>query len=230
MSALRRLLGIVMFSAVAVTIGFYSLPLLNNFQTRGTLAISGLTDRVTVQRDENGMAYIRARNLNDLLMAQGFVTAQDRLFQMQFLRMLAQGRVSELTGEASLDLDHRMRTIGLHRMALRQAEILDPGTAGQFQKYVDGINAFIETSSHDMPLEFRLTGMVPEKWDVADSLSLVYYLGYATAANLDTEIILQMLLETVGYEKTVQVLPVNIHPDDPADTGDILVPPESELG
>jgi penicillin G amidase len=230
LSVLRRILGIVMFSAVAVTIGFYSLPLLNNFQTRGTLAISGLTDRVTVQRDENGMAYIRARNLNDLLMAQGFVTAQDRLFQMQFLRMLAQGRVSELTGEASLDLDRRMRTIGLHRMALRQAEILDPGTAAQFQKYVDGINTFIETSSHDMPLEFRLTGMVPEKWDVADSLSLVYYLGYATAANLDTEIILQMLLEKVGYEKTVQVLPVNIHPDDPADTGDILVPPESELG
>ncbi|MCF8092139.1 MAG: penicillin acylase family protein [Desulfotignum sp.] len=225
----RTILGRVIFHAVLGTIGFYSLPLLNNYQTSGSLDLPGLTADVTVQRDENGMAYIRARNLDDLFMAQGFVTAQDRLFQMQLNRMLAQGRISELAGEKTLDLDRRMRTIGLHRLAQKQAAILNSTTTGYFQKYVDGINAFIETTPQDLHLEFRLAGIPPEKWDIADSLSILYYMGYATAANLDTEIISQMLLQTVGYEKTIQVMPVNINPDDPADTGTIPIPSARDL-
>jgi acyl-homoserine lactone acylase PvdQ len=71
--------------------------------------------------------------------------------------------------------------------------------------------------------------ILPEKWDIADALSILYYLGYATAANLDTEIIAQMLLQTVGYEKAVQIMPVNVNPDDPEDTGAISIPPARDL-
>jgi penicillin amidase len=206
--------------AVLVMSGTGCLSVLNRYQTQGTLDLPGLTAPVTVRRDEKGMAFIRADNLDDLLMAQGFVTAQDRLFQMDLTRRLIQGRISELAGKRTLDQDVRMRTIGLDRLAHWHAARLNPETRTRFQRYVDGINAFIRQTPKDRHLEFRLAGISPETWDIADSISLLYYLGYATAANLDTELIIQMLLDTVGYDRTCQILPLNIHPDDPEDTGE----------
>ncbi len=229
MKWIGRILVLLLCLTLCTALLIFSLPLFNSFQTKGDLILPGLKERVTIQRDEKGMAYIQARNLEDLFMAQGFVTAQDRLFQMQLTRMYAQGRLSELAGEGAIDLDIRMRTIGLHRMAKKQAEILTPKTAGLFQKYVDGINAFIENCPNDIHLEFKVAGILPDRWEIADSLSILYYMGYSTSANIDTEIIAQMLLETVGYEKAVQIMPLNFNPDDPADTGEIQLPPKERL-
>ncbi len=229
MKWLRRILILSIIFAVCTGILFYSLPLFNDYKTKGGLKLPGLQDNVSVQRDAKGMAYIRAQNLDDLLMAQGFVTAQDRLFQMQLTRLVAQGRVSELAGEVAKNLDIRMRTIGIHRMAKKQARMLNKKTTRQFQKYVDGINAFIENCPKDIHLEFKLAGLKPEKWEISDSLSIVYYMGYSTSANLDTEIIAQMLLETIGYKKTVQILPLNFNPDDTADKGLVEIPVKERL-
>ena len=206
--------------AVLLVFSTGCLSVLNRYQTRGSLNLPGLTRPVTVQRDEKGMAFIRAESLDDLLFAQGFVTARDRLFQMDLTRRLIQGRISEVTGKKALDQDVRMRTIGLDRLARTQAAMLDPIVKTRFQRYVDGINTFIQTTPGDLHLEFRLAGISPEQWEIADSISLLYYLGYATAANLDTERILQMLLDTAGYERTLEILPLNINPADPNDTGE----------
>ncbi len=121
------------------------------------------------------MSFIRADSLGDLLFAQGFVTARDRLFQMHLIRLLIQGRTAELAGYPALDQDRRMRTIGLDRLARRQAAILNPGNAALFQKYADGVNAFIVTAPQALHLEFRLAGISPEPWTVTDSLSLLYF-------------------------------------------------------
>ncbi|MCF8076139.1 MAG: penicillin acylase family protein [Desulfotignum sp.] len=166
------------------------------------------------------MSFIRADNVSDLLLAQEFVTARDRLFQMHLIRLLIQGRTTELAADQARDQDMRLHSIGLDRLARQQAAILNPGTAALFQKYADGVNAFIETTPEALHLEFRLAGIAPEPWTVTDSLSLLYFLGYATAADLDMEIILQMLMRTVGYDKTRKILPLNIHPEDPDDTGE----------
>ncbi len=107
------------------------------------------------------MAFIYAENMHDAIMAQGFVTAQDRLFQMQLTRLFAQGRICELAGEKARHLDIRMRTIGLHRIAQKQAKMLDRETRDFFQNYVDGVNAFIEQCPGDLPLEFKLAGIKP---------------------------------------------------------------------
>jgi len=123
-------------------IAMLGLPFLNDFKTKGELKIPGFSDKITIQRDANNMAYIHAENINDVLMGQGFVTAQDRLFQMQLTRLFLQGRICELAGPVAKNLDIRMRTIGLHRMAKKQAELLNDETKKYFQKYVDGINAF----------------------------------------------------------------------------------------
>ncbi len=108
MKWLKRLFwsGVILF-IVIVAVGL-SLPYFNDYHMEGALVLPGLKDQVTVKRDEKGMAYVYAGNLPDALMAQGFVTAQDRLFQMQLTRLLAQGRISELAGEKAKSLDIRM--------------------------------------------------------------------------------------------------------------------------
>jgi penicillin amidase len=123
----RRAALWVVIAAFVVAAGgvLFWLPHLNRYQSEGTIILNGLSRPVTVLRDEKGMAYIYAQSFHDAIMAQGFVTAQDRLFQMQLTRLLAEGRISELVGETGKPLDARMRTIGIHRNAKKHADILD---------------------------------------------------------------------------------------------------------
>ncbi len=224
----RAGVGIV-FLAVCGLILIFCLPLFNEYQTQGALSLPGLEQGVRVTRDSSGMAFIHAKSRDDLFFAQGFVTAQDRLFQMQLTRLYFQGRLCELAGEKAKAVDLRMRTIGLHRMAKRHAGILSPKVRHDFQRYVDGINAFIQKCPEDIPLEFKLAGIKPDLWSVEDSVGFIYYMGYSTAANLTTEVIAQMLLDTLGYERTALILPCNINIDDPVDTGDMAMPSKDAL-
>ncbi len=229
MKGFRYGLTILVCLLVCGLIAFFCLPFLNDYQNTGELQLKGLKDKVMVQRDENGMAYIHARTTGDAIMAQGFVTAQDRLFQMQLTRLFIQGRICELAGPVAKNLDIRMKTIGLYRIAQKQEQILDDKTRAFFQKYVDGINAFIDACPDDIHAEFKLAGIQAEKWTVADSVGVLYYMGYSTAANLGTEITAQMLLETLGFEAASRLMPVNINADDPNDTGVFKMPPREAL-
>jgi penicillin G amidase len=189
---------------------------LNSYQTAGTLVLPGLKGSVTVLRDEKGMAYIYARDMDDAIMAQGFVTAQDRLFQMELTRLLAAGRICELAGDEAKPLAIRMKTIGFLRNARKHAELLDDGTRAFLQKYLDGVNAFIALRPKEHHLEFKLAGIKPTPWAIEDSLAIAYFMSWDTAANLSTEIISQMLVEKVGVEKTMEIFPLNVNPDEPA--------------
>ncbi len=197
--------------------GFYGCAALNNYQTKGTLKLANLKQPVEVVRDEKGMAYIRAGNLDDLLMAQGFVMAQDRLFQMEITRMAAKGRISELMGEKARSFDIRMRTFGFYRNAQKHVLVLGTETRRYFDDYIQGVNAYIQTRPKSRSLELKLAGIEPELWTAADVLSILYYMSWGTAANLETEIIAQMLLEKVGPERVQDILPLNINPDEPED-------------
>ena len=219
MKWMKRLLFLLVFLVIAYFAVPLFLPYLNDYQKDGELKLPGLEKGVTVKRDEKGMAYIYAQNLHDAIMAQGFVTAQDRLFQMQLTRLFAQGRICELAGEKARALDTRMRTIGFHRMAKKQAAILNRQTYDYFQWYVDGVNGFLKQCPKDVHLEFRLAGIKPEPWTVTDSLSVLYYMAFSTSANIQTEVVAQMLIEAVGPDKAMEIMPININPDDPSDTG-----------
>ncbi len=187
---------------------------LNRYQSEGTLNLQGLKEPVKVLRDEKGMAYIHAQNIHDAIMAQGFITAQDRLFQMELTRLFASGRISELAGEKGKAIDIRMRTIGFYRNAEKHAKLLDSKTRLFFQKYLDGVNAYIDTRSDYHHLEFKLAGIKPGPWTIADSLAIAYYMGWDSAANLHTEVIVQMLAEKIGLERAREIFPLNINPDD----------------
>ena len=188
---------------------------LNSYQKQGDLRLAGLEGPVTVRRDEKGMAYIYARNLDDATMAQGFIVAQDRLFNMELTRMYAAGRICEIAGEKALALDTRLRTIGFYRHAEKQARLLGPASRRYFQKYIDGINAFISSRPDDHHLEFRLAGIKPAPWSIVDSLAIIYYMSWSSSANLKSEIIAQMLIEKLGHLKAREIFPLNINPDSP---------------
>jgi len=204
----------LLFLLIIISIHFTNCSFLNNYQKEGTLNLSGLKEPVTVLRDKKGMAYIYANNIEDALMAQGFITAQDRLFQMELTKLFATGRISELAGEEAKALDIRMRTIGFYRNAKKHAEILDKETKLFFQKYLDGVNAYIKTRSDTHHLEFKLAGIKPKLWTIPESLAIAYYMGWDSAANLLTEIITQMLVEKVGVERAREIFPLNINPDE----------------
>jgi penicillin amidase len=158
MKWLKGLLGLVIVFllvvaiAVVVIINPFGASPLNKYTQDGNLPLPGLKEPVTVQRDEKGMAYIYARNLEDLFLAQGFIAAQDRLFQMELTRLFAAGRIAELAGEKAQGLDMRMRTLGFYRNAKKHAGLLSDETRTFMQKYVDGVNAFIETRPENIHL------------------------------------------------------------------------------
>ncbi|MCX5824907.1 MAG: penicillin acylase family protein [Deltaproteobacteria bacterium] len=210
---MRWLKWIAAATVVLILAVVLSIPRLNDFQSGGRVTLAGLKEEVRVVRDEKGMAYIHAADENDLIRAQGFVTAQDRLFPMQLTRLFATGRIAELAGEKGKKSDILMRTIGFGRQARKHEKLLDERTRGLFQNYVDGVNAFI-AAGKDLPLEFRLAGIKAEPWTIADSLAIVYYMGWNSAANLKTEAIAQMLAEKLGEPRARELFPLNINPDD----------------
>lgn len=195
---------------------------LNDIQRNGELYVKGLQQPVKVLRDENGMAYVYAQNEDDLFFAQGFITAQNRLFMMELVRLVSTGRLTEVMGDRGINgkkakkSDIRMRTIGFHRNGKKHAALLGDKDKNRFQKYVDGVNAYIETCHDELPVELALLGLKPSKWNITDSMAIVYYMGWASAANLRTEIITQLLLEKLGKDKTRELLPLIFNPDDPS--------------
>ncbi len=187
---------------------------LNDYQTTGQLQLAGLKAPARVVRDEKGMAYIYADNLGDAFLALGFVTAQDRLFQMELTRLVAAGRISELAGAKALPLDRRMRTIGIYRLAARHAAMLEAESRGLLDAYVAGVNTYISAHADSHHLEFKLSGRQPEPWTVSDALSVLYYMSWTSSANIETEIVAQMLIARLGLSRAQDLFPVNINPDE----------------
>jgi penicillin amidase len=220
MKWLKGLIGLVLILIILIVVSIvvivnpFGASPLNKYTKSGDLSIPGLKAPATVVRDEKGMAYIYARDMEDLFMAQGFVAAQDRLFQMELTKLFASGRISELAGEKARGLDIRMRTLGFHRNAQKHAELLSDETRNFLQKYVDGVNAFIATRPESIHLEFKLAGIKPTPWSIADSLTILYYMGWGSAANFDSEVVAQLLIEKLGPDKAAEIFPLNINPDD----------------
>ncbi len=208
---------VAIFIIIIILVGGfnYILYTANDFKQSGELSVKGLTESVRTVRDEKGMAYIFANNMEDAILSQGFVTAQDRLFSMELVKMIVKGQLTEVFGETAKSSDIKMRTIGFYRNAKKHVTRLDEQELALFQKYVDGVNAFVETRSDEVHLKLKLAGIKPQKWEVADAISIIYYMGWGSAANLEDEIIAQLLVERLGPEKAKEIFPLNINPEDP---------------
>ena len=139
-------------------------------QVDGAIAINGISAPVTVIRDKLGVPHIRAQSFDDLFFAQGFVTAQDRLWQMDASRRLAAGELAELLGPSMLRHDRQQRYLQLRAACERGLAALDPQQRHLLEVYAQGVNAYIERSRDRLPLEFKLLHYTPKPWRVVDSL------------------------------------------------------------
>ena len=214
---MRRILsGFAIVVGIVIVLlagGYVWLWQADQFQQDGAMKVSILKAPVRVVRDEQGMPYIYAQSLDDAFRAQGFVTAQDRLFQIEVTRYLAHGRLAELIGEAGLKSDIALRVAGIPRHAQRHAALLQGEERRRRELYLEGMNAYIREHADEHPVALRLLGITPQPWTLEDSVTLSYFLNWASSANLDTELISQAILDQVGPERAAEVSQLTINPD-----------------
>jgi penicillin amidase len=139
----------------------------------GSLLTPGLTAPVTVRRDQHGVPHIEAGNLDDLLFAQGYVTAQDRLWQMDMARRMAAGEAAEILGSKLLEHDRLQRVLAMRVTAERLTATLPPDQRRLFDDYARGVNAYIGSHGDRLPAEFRLLFYQPRPWQPVDSMLVV---------------------------------------------------------
>jgi penicillin amidase len=147
-------------------------------QTRGTISGLPLRGRVEVLRDRWGIPHLFAENDHDLFAAQGFVHAQDRLWQMERLRRFTSGKLSEIAGEATVGADMFARMLGLPGMRCRAAAAFSEADRAIAEAYAEGVNAYLTSRGRDLPLEFRSMGFTPEPWTSEDEISFLIYLSW----------------------------------------------------
>ncbi|MFZ6657511.1 penicillin acylase family protein [Undibacterium sp. TJN19] len=177
----------------------------------GSVNLQNLSAEVIVQYDERGVPHIQAKNEADMYRALGYVHAQDRLFQMEMVRRLANGELAEILGPKLLDLDRLFRTLGLRAHATAYAAKLDKTAASSkaLDAYLDGINQFQAT--HPAPLEFDLLHIPKRPFTPADTIAVSGYMAYSFAAAFRTEPVLTHIRDKLGPEY-LRIFDLDNHP------------------
>lgn len=172
-----------------------------------TVQLPGLRNRVTVRRDERGIPYIEAASDEDLYFAQGYVTASDRLWQMDLLRRTVRGELSEIFGNAALSQDKLHRVFGFASIVDETASHLPPNLSVAMNAYAAGVNAFIDSRNDtNLPPEFRILQYKPRHWTPADSLSVGKLLAEYLSASWQSDL-LRASLANLAKEKREALLP-----------------------
>ena len=187
---LRLALGLVLLLALVATAAilyehhFIQQAMRQNLpQLDGSLTVYGLAAPVTVSRDAQGVPHIHASSMDDLVFAQGYVTAQDRLWQMDLLRRHASGQLAAILGRSMLEHDRLQRTLQLRAAADRAVAALPADQLHWLDQYARGVNASVAAQRGHLPVEFRLLGYQPAPWTTRDSIlvELVMFQELTTA-------------------------------------------------
>ena len=164
-------------------------------ETSGELVVAGLSAPVTVERDAEGIPTIIASTTEDLFLAQGYVHAQDRFWEMDLRRHVTAGRLSELFGASQVETDTFIRTLGWRRVAEAELELLEPETERLLVAYAAGVNAWmVGRTGSELSFEHALLplsgprGYVPEPWEPADSIAWFKAMAWDLRSNLDEEL------------------------------------------
>jgi len=205
---LRILLVLVIVVAAAVTGLVGAVTLRGLPQQDGAIQVAGLESAATVLRDEHGIVNIYAENPHDLFLAQGYVHAQERLWQMEVWRHISSGRLSELFGKSTLDEDKFIRTLGWRQSAERDFATLSEGPRATLDAYAQGVNAFIEEHRGSLGMAFVVTGMRNgsggiggydlEPWTALDSLAWQKVQAWQLGGNFDSEVFRMLADEHLG--------------------------------
>ncbi|MCA1741933.1 MAG: penicillin acylase family protein, partial [Bacteroidales bacterium] len=176
-------------------------------ELNGEKPLSGLKADVKVIRDERGVPHIYASSAHDLYFTTGYITAQERLWQMDMVRHATQGRLSELFKRDMTATDYFLRSLGMSKKSQMILEKEDPAILAVLQAYSDGVNAWIAESGKKLPAEFRILGYKPEPWTMIDITNIIGFIGWDLASsNLSDEINRYKLGKMLGPEKAAELV------------------------
>ncbi|MEE8569166.1 MAG: penicillin acylase family protein [Anaerolineales bacterium] len=221
MYRLRRLLIflfiILIILVVALSVFGFIIVRRSFPQTEGVIQLSGLDAQVEVYRDSFGIPHIYASTSHDLFMAQGFVHAQDRFWQMEFWRRAGAGRVSEILGESALSSDRFIRTVGWHRTAAQELDLLIPEVRAVVDAYAEGVNAYIGANQGRLGLEFTVLGLTgvkyePEPWTPLNTLTWAKMMAWDLGGNMNDELTHAHIAARLGSSAVSVIMPP--YPDD----------------
>lgn len=188
---------------------------------KGTLTFDGLHEPVEVIIDRYGVPHIYAQNEDDLFFAQGYIHAQERLWQMEFNRRIGSGRLSEIFGTIALETDRFFRRLGVHRAATELSR-LPSHSKRILEAYARGVNASISRNKRNLPIEFRLLRFKPEPWQMRDSILWAKMMGWYLGGNWETELIRARIVEKLGAKRAA-TLEAGYDPKHP-----LIIPPGIE--
>jgi penicillin amidase len=202
------LVSAVVAGAVAWRFIYRPLP-----QLDGSIPLPGLQKEVSVERDNWGVPHIRAASLVDAVEAQGYVMAQDRLWQLDLMRRASRGQLSEIVGPLALNSDKQFRTFGFSRAAERDFAAMDKDSRALMEAYARGVNVFIEQHQNSLPLEFSLLKYKPQPWQPTDSLVIAGYMYQTLTDTWERELDRAKVEERVGPDRSKDLF----SPDAPMD-------------
>jgi penicillin amidase len=208
MTIMNRLLGTVLRGGLT-WLSRRRLP-----QIDGTVRLTGLNATVEVLRDRWGVPHIYAENIPDLFYGQGYVQAQDRLFQMEINRRTAQGTLSEIFGKLALDTDRTTRTFGFNRLGVRDWQNAPQEMREVVLAYTAGVNAYLTHATAELPVEFRYLNYRPAPWKPEDSTAFARVMMWQLSHAWYGEVVRAQLIEAVGAEHEAE-LEMHYSPENP---------------
>ncbi len=204
----RILLAILVLVLLLLLAGFF---LLENIKKSAlpdynkNKQVSGLVNEVNVLRDSYGIPHVYAKTEADLYYAIGFLMAQDRLWQMDLLRRVTQGRLSEIFGKDQLDTDVLMRALRIQEKSEKIIKTVSPEILSIIEAFSDGVNEYI--MHYQLPPEFKILGYHPELWKPVHSINLIGYMSWDLTSGWRFELLLQQLQNELPKEQIVDLIP-----------------------
>ena len=231
-----RIAGKILFSliilfgaAIGVTAGwFHHAAIVSLPQVDGELHVAGLAAPVEVLRDLHGVPHITAANLPDLFFAQGFITAQDRLWQMDVNRRFGRGELAEIFGSRLVPIDKRQRILQLARVAENSVQLLPALERGHLEAYARGVNALIESRGGNLPMEFRILGYTPRPWTLADSMMIGVNISQSLSTEYDVEHAREKIEQKMPPEMAADLYPTTSWRDRPPSALTRTAPPATQ--
>lgn len=208
---MKKVIGyILVIALILAVVGYF---VIYHFNARALpdynkpMSLSGLGAKVDVYRDSFAIPHVYAANEEDLYQVIGYLTAQDRLWQMDLLRRVTTGRLSEIFGKDMVKTDMLMRALQITEKSKRVISYTDPAVLRAIQAYANGVNKYIKDSYEKLPIEFAILGYRPDPWKIEDSFNLIGYIAWDLNGAWNAEIVLHKLQSKLTSRQLADLIP-----------------------
>jgi len=206
----RILIGIAILIGVAIIAGML---FLNNMKNRAVpdyaedVDLENMIDKVTVIRDSLAIPHIYAKNEEDLYRVVGYLSAQDRLWQMDLMRRITIGKLSEIFGRDMLNADQMFRAFNFSKKSERVLKQTDPEIIKCLEAYTDGVNQFINNNQNKLSFEFGLLGYKPEPWTMVHTTNLIGYMAWDLTSGWSSDMAIYKIAQVVPDSLLQELFP-----------------------